>query len=101
MVDDEKLFKLLGFAHRARKLTLGQTSTLRSLAKGRMKAIILASDVSENSESKIKSTAVHRKVAVLTGSTKAEFGRLFGRDEVGIIGILDASFAKSVTDILR
>lgn len=101
MTKSDEIFKLLGFAHRARKLTLGMTSTLRSLKKGRTQLLILAFDVSDNVQSKIRLAAKENRVAILTYGTKDAFGQLFGRNEVGIIGVDDAGFAGSLQEILR
>ncbi|MFQ5752178.1 MAG: L7Ae/L30e/S12e/Gadd45 family ribosomal protein [bacterium] len=97
----EPLFKILGFAQRARKLTLGMSSTLRSLHKGKTHAVILATDISKNTASKIEMTIREYNVPVYIHSTKDVFGQFFGRREVGIIGITDASFAKSISKMLK
>ncbi len=99
MNEIDQTLKMLGFAHRARKLSLGMTSTLNLLKKGKTQAIILASDASKNADRKFMTLAVQKKVPIFRCGTKSQFGEFFGREEVGIIGIDDASFAKAIQKI--
>ncbi|MCH7678850.1 ribosomal L7Ae/L30e/S12e/Gadd45 family protein [candidate division KSB1 bacterium] len=99
MNEIDQTLKMLGFAHRARKLSLGMTSTLSLLKKGKTHAIILASDVSQNADRKFQTLAVQGRVPIFRCGTKSQFGRFFGREEVGIIGIGDAAFAKAIQKI--
>ncbi len=97
----DKLFKMLGFANRAGKVTLGMTSTIGNLRKRKVQTLILATDLADNAEFTIKSNARNQNVPIFTCCTKDEFGQLFGRNEIGIIGIIDANFAKSINKILK
>lgn len=99
MKEDEQAFKMLGFAHRAGKLTFGMSATLGLLKKGKTSAIILANDISKNSEKKLQPLAAESKVPIFRCGTKRQFGDFFGRQETGIIGIRDASFAKAIRKI--
>ena len=101
MVDREQFFKILGFAHRARKLTPGLSATLRMLSKGKLQAIILASDLGKNTKSEIDFAAKNAKVPVFIFADKDTFGEFFARKEVGVIGIADANFAKSICELMK
>lgn len=90
----------MGFAQRARKLTLGLSATLRVLSKGKAQVVILASDLAPNSKSEIAAAAQAAKVPVYVIAEKNAFGKLFDRREVGIIGVVDANFAKAVREII-
>lgn len=101
MTETDQLYKILGFANRARRLTLGMSATMSSLIKNKAKTILLASDISENAGGKIKFAAEQKNIPVYTCGSKTDFGRLFDRREVGIVGIVDAEFAKSIAKILK
>ncbi|MFQ6115239.1 MAG: L7Ae/L30e/S12e/Gadd45 family ribosomal protein [bacterium] len=94
----EQAFNLLGFAQRAGKLTLGMTPTLNAIRKEETRTVVLATDISENSKSKIEETAKAHDIPVFMCGTKDEFGQIFGRNEIGIIGISDASFAIAIRE---
>lgn len=95
------LIKLLGFADRARKLSFGMSATLKALQKGKAHGVILALDVSANTKVKIEHTAKLKKVSVIHCGSKNDFGQRFGREELGVIGILDASFARAIKSIFE
>ena len=101
MEKTEKVLKILGFAYRARKLTIGMSATVGSIKSRKAHAVILASDVSDNAGSKIRSAAETIGLPVHRIGTKDDFGRLFGRGDVAIIGVTGRTFAKSVSEILN
>ncbi len=92
---------MLGLAQRARKLTFGMDATLSAEKRGKLKAVILSSDISENAKRKIESNIDGEKIAISGTVSKDAFGELFKRMELGIIGIVDASFAKAIRENLR
>lgn len=100
MEDIERLLKILGFAHRARKLSLGMDSALQAVTKGRAKVVLLADDLSEMTRRKFELAAMPFKVPIRTCGSKAAYGRALGREETGIIAVTDAMFAKSIVEIL-
>jgi len=100
MQEPDKVLKILGFANRARKLTLGMTATVAALKRGRLKLIILAEDCAENTRSKIDLHNRHN-LKILNYSNKENLGLFFGRGEVGIIGIQDQDFANSFKQLLQ
>ncbi|MFQ5602671.1 MAG: L7Ae/L30e/S12e/Gadd45 family ribosomal protein [bacterium] len=95
-----RLTKILGFANRARKLTLGMSATQKGLQRGKIYLVILAEDLSPNAAMKIHELTEPLNIAVFPCSTKNELGKLFGRNEVGIVGVGDTQFAKSIREIM-
>jgi predicted RNA-binding protein YlxR (DUF448 family)/ribosomal protein L7Ae-like RNA K-turn-binding protein len=87
---------LLG-ASRARLLTLGTDATREAFARGQVEALVVAEDAAGRREELVASAErLDRRALVF--STKGLLGRLFGRDEVGVIGILDAGVAAEVVE---
>lgn len=99
MKKTEQTLKMLRFAHRARKLTFGMSGTLNSLKKGKTNAIILANDLAQNAENKLKPLLSKKRTPIFRCGTKKQLGDFFGREELGIIGVGDASFAKAIQKI--
>lgn len=89
----DKAGDLLGLARRAGKLTLGAGATEGAFGRGTICALVLASDTAPRSAGKFTALARARGVPCYSFSSKAEFGRRFGRQEVGILGVLDRSLA--------
>ena len=86
------MISLLGFANKAGKLAIGRSAVISAHLKNRVYAVVTARDASE----KINSMANDLNVELFRYGTKEELGRILGREEVAIIGILDVGFAKSI-----
>jgi ribosomal protein L7Ae-like RNA K-turn-binding protein len=91
----------LGFAHRARSLAFGATATLAAIKNGKARAVILARDLSTNSAAPLRETARLKNIAVYEFGCKQEFGDYFKRKDVGVIGVMAASFANGIGEILN
>ncbi len=100
MIDFEKAHRLLGMANRARMLTLGMSATVQSLRKGQTQLLIVAEDLSDNAKSKLKTASGERHIETVSCGNKDELGRLFGRSELGIVGVDDPGFAKTLFGLL-
>jgi len=92
----ESIIKILRFAHRARKLTFGMSATLQQLHKKKVGLLILTEDLSDNSRKKISLMAESQRLPILSLFTKNECGEIFGREEIGIIGVTDETFVRSL-----
>jgi ribosomal protein L7Ae-like RNA K-turn-binding protein len=90
------VIKLLGLAHRAHKLSFGASATLTALQKGKARGVILALDISDNTRVKIENAAQTKHVPVIRFGSKNSLGSRFGREELGVIGVLDNEFAKGI-----
>ncbi|HEX9652999.1 MAG TPA: ribosomal L7Ae/L30e/S12e/Gadd45 family protein [bacterium] len=101
MPEIERVLKILGFAQRAHKLTLGMDATLQAIKRGKIKAVVVAEDLSANARQKISTVANQINLPIHTCGSKAAFARALGREETGIIGIADAMFAKSFFEIFE
>jgi ribosomal protein L7Ae-like RNA K-turn-binding protein len=92
----EKAIDLLGLARRAGKLVLGAGATEAAFGRRAVCALILASDIAPRSAAKVTRLAQAARVPCYTFGSKDEFGRRFGRDEIGILGLLDRSFVSAL-----
>lgn len=97
----DRVLKILGFAQRARKLTLGMDATVQAIRKNKVRAVILAEDLAENARQKIAAAAKPANVPQYTFGSKSAFAGALGRRETGIIGIIDDAFAKSIFKIVN
>lgn len=101
MSKTEQAHKVLGFAQRARKLLVGMNATESALQSGRARVVIVASDTSKNTETNVRELAAARNIPVFRCGTQDTLGQVLGRRQVGVIGIADANFAKSIRQILE
>ncbi len=93
MADVDRINKLLGFARRAGKLAVGRSAVLMAEKQKRLALVLLAGDATPKAE---RIVAHLRGIPSIRYATKDELGALLGRDEVGMVGILDQNFAVSI-----
>jgi predicted RNA-binding protein YlxR (DUF448 family)/ribosomal protein L7Ae-like RNA K-turn-binding protein len=88
---------LLLSASRKHALALGTEATREAVARGSLEALVVAEDAAGRRDDLLASASRLGRNA-LVFSTKGALGRLFGRDEVGVIGILDRGIAAEVVE---
>lgn len=99
----EKVKSLIVMAAKAGMLLSGYSAVHDGVEKGRVKALLFATDLSDGTREKIMASgaAPKRQAAFLT---KGEIGALLNRELVGILGITDSRFADAIfneTDRLK
>lgn len=97
----DKIYSLLGFAQRARKLVSGEQAVDVALRKGKVHLLIIASDSSDNTLRKFKAIADTHQVKWCILGTKAELGYAMGKSPRSLIGIIDANFSSSIESQIK
>ncbi len=92
-----RLEGLLIAGSRRRVLTMGTDATREGMATGRVHALVVAEDAAGRRD-ELMGAAQRLGRHALVFSTKSGLGRLFGRDEVGVIGILESGIAAEVVE---
>jgi predicted RNA-binding protein YlxR (DUF448 family) len=86
---------LLLSAARRRTLAIGTEAVREAMREGALDCLVVASDAEgRREELEAGAARLGRRCAVL--GTKASLGRLFGRDEVGVLSVRDAGIAAEV-----
>ncbi len=92
----EKLTGLLHLCKKAGKLIMGQKSVFSCAAKGQLSIIIMACDAGSALKRKFfKFKTIH------INWTSDQFGEIFGRNRLSIVGITDPGLAAQVEKIIR
>ena len=85
-----KIYSLLGFAARSRKVVFGKERIRGYIRSNRKKKlVILATNTSERIKKDIKTRCRSFDVKVIEMFTKAELGKLIGKEEISVFGIGD------------
>ena len=91
----EKIRSLLSMAMKAGKAAAGYSAVQDALDKGRVEFLLYAADLSEGTRGKL-AFGDAKEVRHTTLFDRDEFGRLTGRELVGVVGILDKGFAETL-----
>jgi len=90
---EQRVDGLLLGARRARKLALGTDATREAIASRGAHALVVAKDAAGRREDLERAAAQLGRSCVVF-RTKAELGRLFGREELSVLAILDSGIAR-------
>jgi uncharacterized protein len=86
---------LLLAGSRTRSLALGTEAVKRAIDNREAAVLVFASDAAGSKDDLMK-VAGELRLDVREHGTKSELGRLFGRDELGVLAILDPGIASEV-----
>ncbi len=92
----KKIYSYLGFATKSRNLISGFNTCVTAMHKEKVKLLLVAEDISENTEEKIireaeKTNTVWRKCLDIESLSE-----ITGKDNVGIFAVTDDNFAKVI-----
>ncbi|MBQ0079561.1 MAG: ribosomal L7Ae/L30e/S12e/Gadd45 family protein [Eubacterium sp.] len=93
---NKKIISYLGFARKAGKLISGVGTCTFELGKGKVKLMILAEDISENSEKKIMKEIRRADVPFIKMGTIEEMSKAVGASDRSVFGICDKGFAEAI-----
>ena len=91
-----KLASYMGFAVKSRNLLMGFNTCVLAMNKRRIKLLIIATDISENSGKKILKEANKHQVPYRVYGTSDELSQMAGTGGRSIFGITDDNFAKVI-----
>ncbi|QIB69043.1 hypothetical protein Ami103574_06750 [Aminipila butyrica] len=92
----KKIDSYLGFAKRSRNLLMGYNTCLLAMNKRKIKLLIVADDVSENTMKKMVGSAEEHQVVYRIYSTCDELSQACGTMGRGVFGITDQNFANVI-----
>lgn len=95
----DSFLTLLGLAHRAGKLAIGEEPVRLALSDGTAKAVFLAADASERTRRKLEPKLGNVPLCPVS-ATKADLGHALGRESCALCAATDGGFAKGLTQRL-
>ena len=101
ILNEKKIYSILGFAARARKLVFGKERIRDYMKSDReKKLVVVAKDASERLKKDL-SMRTGRGAEIIEMFTKKEIGKLLGKEEVSAVGIEDDSMIDGIKKYLK
>lgn len=97
---EEKIKGYLGLATKAGKLVTGYNTCLDLIPTGKIKLVILATDVGENTRSKIEGKCKSYGIPFRIGLDAETMSRACGKEDKGVFGFTDKGFSASIIKII-
>jgi hypothetical protein len=91
-----RIASLVSMATRAGMAVSGYSAVEDALRKGRVALLLLASDLSEGTREKVLKADSETPVRRAVVGTKESLGKMTGRDQAGLVGILDEGFSDAL-----
>ena len=92
----KKIYSYLGFAKRSGNLITGYNACVHAMKKEKVKLLILASDISENTRKKIIKESEKKTVPYRIFGKVDEMSQITGYEKRGIFGITDKNFSNII-----
>lgn len=92
----EAALRLLGLAHRAGRAVIGTRAVLETGSRGGLAAVVVARDATENAVDRLRGVLRRGELTVLEGPDRAALGRALGREQLVVVGVTDAAFARKL-----
>lgn len=99
-MDNQAYLSLLGLAFRAGKCILGEEIILKEVRKGKVKLLLYANDISNQSEKRLLNKCGTYNVAHMKVGSRQELSRAIGKHDRVAIAITDSGFAQKFTELL-
>jgi len=97
---NRKIISYLGFAKKSGNLVAGVNTCTFALKKGKVKLMVLAEDISENSEKKIMKEIRRYGVNYVKYGNSDEMSHAIGSEGRNVFAICDDNFAKVICDVI-
>lgn len=92
----DKLLNFLGLCRRAGKLTTGNDAVVETVISGESEAVLIARDISPNTEKKLRKTCDSHKVKLIRiNRSKDEISYAIGRF-AAVMSVTDSGFARNI-----
>lgn len=95
-MENNKVFSYLGFAAKSRNLVTGYNTCLMMMERKKLRLLIVAEDVSENTIKKMRQKCLTSSIEFRIFGNSDELSRITGNSGKGIFGITDSHFAKII-----
>lgn len=93
----KKMLSYMGFAAKARKIVNGYNTCVFTMEKRRIRLLVIAEDLAENSKKKMISAANKYNVEYRIFGDSDEMSHMTGTEGKGIFGITDENFANVIS----
>lgn len=92
-----KLHSYMGFAKKSGNLLMGYNTCVFAMKKGRVKLLIVAEDISENTGKKIEKEAKKHQVPCRVYGRSEDLSQMAGTGGRSIFGVTDQNFADVIS----
>ena len=90
------IYRLLGLARRAGKVSFGSEACIDAIERNKAKLVIIAEDASEKTKKNFEELCKKRNVVIKKIGTTDELSKSIGQNNKVIVVVRDENFAKEI-----
>ncbi|MCI8610181.1 MAG: hypothetical protein HFE73_11095 [Firmicutes bacterium] len=95
-MENKKIYSYMGFAAKARKLATGYNTCIYMMEKKKVKLLLTAEDLAENSLKKMEAAAQKYQVPYKIYGSIEQLSKSTGNVDKGIFAVLDENLANAI-----
>lgn len=99
-MEQNKVYRLLGLAMKAGKLSFGMESVIDTIQKRKAKLVIVAQDAADRTKRNIKQVADENKVTFRIYGAIEEISKSIGKENKAVIAVKDNNFVEGILKII-
>lgn len=96
----QRMLRMVGLGVRSRGAVVGVEQVREAAKRGKVALVVVASDASQHSLSKVVPLLVARHVRVVHAPSSSDLGRAVGRDQAAAVGIVDRQLAQGIRELM-
>ena len=96
---NNKIFGLIGFAARARKIAFGADSVESEILKKKVKVVIMAEDASQRTKDKFNKICNENNIPIIEIGKIEELSKAIGKSNKAIIGVEEKNLSIEIQKI--
>ncbi len=100
MVNEEKIYSMLGLAYKGRNLVAGAEICKKAVIEGRANLVLLSTDCSDNTRKLFNDKCSYRGIPVATFGSRELLGKAVGKSERAVVAVLDEGFSMEITKLI-
>ncbi|MEG1847002.1 MAG: ribosomal L7Ae/L30e/S12e/Gadd45 family protein [Lachnospiraceae bacterium] len=101
MLNNIKIYSLLGLATRSRNVVSGEFATENAVKSYKAELVLIGMDASNNTVKKFQNMCEFYKVPIYILGTKEELGHAMGKESRASLAVTDNGFAKAIMQYLE
>lgn len=99
-MNDKEVLSFIGLANKAKKIIIGTELVIKSIQKGQAFLVIIAIDVSDNTNKKMIDKCKYYEVPYYFAFKQEQLGHSIGKESRAVIAITDQGFSEKFKKIL-
>ena len=101
MMNEQKIFNLLGMAQRAGRIASGDFAVTKAVEGKKARLLLVAKDASEETRKRYRQLAAKAKIELFYLGDRELLGHCIGKDFRAVAAVLDAGFANAIAKHCR